>query len=332
VGGLGDINGDGFEDIIIGAPAINKVFSKNLDQSYVVFGAAHWPANISLDTLTGKNGFTLTGENTLDQMGNSVSGTGDINKDGFADMIVGAPGYPSGDATGRCYVVFGGKGPWAANIDLSKLTGKNGFTITGVTKGDQTGRSVSGAGDINNDAHEDLIIGAPGYLSDQGRGYVVFGAASYTANLNLAALNGTNGFPLDAQDAEDNVGSSVSGAGDVNQDGFDDFMIGAPGYDDGHGFGRSYVVFGAAGPWPGKGFGLGTLNGQTGFSLTGDVATGLSGSAVSDAGDVNGDGYSDVMVGAYAYIKSQGQAYVFFGQPTKKGDEVVRVFERKIQG
>jgi len=335
VDGLGDIDGDGFEDIIIGAPAINKAFSKNLDLSFVVFGSATWAANFSLNTLTAKTGFTLTGENTLDGMGSSVSGTGDINMDGYADMIVGAPGYPSGDSTGRCYVIFGGKGPFA-NINLSALTGKNGFSLTGMTKGDQTGRSVSGAGDVNKDGHEDLVIGAPGYLTDQGRAYVVFGAASYPANVNLAALNGTNGFPLDAQDAEDNVGSGVSGAGDVNQDGFDDFIIGAPGYDAGHGFGRSYVVFGSAGPWPGKGFGLGTLNGMNGFTLTGDVANGLSGSAVSDAGDVNGDGASDVMIGAYAFIKSQGQAYVVFGVPMKNGtqvqDEVVQLFERKIQG
>jgi len=336
VDGLGDINGDLFEDIIIGAPAINKAFSKNLDQTFVVFGSATLPANFSLNTLSGKTGFTLMGENTLDAMGTSVSGTGDINMDGYADMIVGAPNYPSGDQTGRCYVIFGGKGPFA-NINLADLTGKNGFSLTGMTKGDQTGRSVSGAGDVNKDGHEDLVFGAPGYLTGQGRAFVVFGSsAAYPANINLAALNGTNGFPLDAQDVEDNVGSSVSGAGDVNQDGFDDFIIGAPGYDAGHGFGRSYVVFGSVGPWPGKGFGLGTLNGMNGFTLTGDVGDSLSGSAVSDAGDVNGDGASDVMIGAYAFINSQGQGYVVFGTPMKNGtqvqDEVVQLFEKKIQG
>ena len=143
-------------------------------------------------------------------------------------------------------------GASAQVIDLSTLDGSNGFRLVGIDADDHSGWSVSGAGDVNGDGIDDLIIGAfapdrSGSLSTS-ESYVVFGKRSgFAASMDLSTLDGTNGFRLDAIDADDFSGS-VSGAGDVNGDGFDDIIIGASEVAPGGVLraGESYVVFGAS--------------------------------------------------------------------------------------
>lgn len=136
-------------------------------------------------------------------------------------------------------------------IDLSTLDGTNGFRLDGINAGDYSGRSVSGAGDLNGDGFADLIVGAfradPTGGNNAGESYVVFGKASgFTAAVELASLDGADGFRLDGIDADDSSGRSVSGAGDVNGDGFADLIVGARDADpNGDSYaGESYVVFG----------------------------------------------------------------------------------------
>ncbi len=137
----------------------------------------------------------------------------------------------------------------SAVFDLSNLNGNNGFRIDGILTSDQTGRSVNSAGDINGDGFDDLIVGA--YNADpngddSGAGYIVFGKASgFGAMLSLSDLNGSNGFFLNGSATSDQLGTSASSAGDVNNDGFDDLIIGAP-FGDGSVFnsGTAYVLFG----------------------------------------------------------------------------------------
>jgi hypothetical protein len=145
-------------------------------------------------------------------------------------------------------VVFGTAAGFQASLDLAGLDGSNGFRLDGVEGG--SGYSVAGAGDVNGDGIDDLIIGAPfadpGGRDGAGESYVVFGtAAGFGASLDLAALDGGNGFRLNGIDFDGQSGWSVAGAGDVNGDGVDDLAIGAP---DAHGggaaAGESYVVFG----------------------------------------------------------------------------------------
>ncbi len=300
VSSAGDVNGDGIDDIIIGAQRANSVRG----QSYVVFGSSSgFNSSLNLSALNGTNGFVLNGINANDASGVSVSSAGDVNGDGIDDIIIGAPSTNFG--TGQSYVVFGSSSGFNSSLNLSALNGTNGFKLNSMARGDESGESVSSAGDVNGDGIDDIIIGALGGRSGRGRSYVVFGNSSgFNSSLNLSALNGTNGFVLNGVAANDASGVSVSSAGDVNGDGIDDIIIGATAGNSGTG--QSYVVFGNSSGFNSS-LNLSALNGTNGFVLNGINANDLSGKSVSSAGDVNGDGIDDIIIGAPAGNSGTGQ-------------------------
>jgi hypothetical protein len=185
VSGNIDVNGDNTVDVIVGAHSANPDGMRSwAGITYVVFGSATLPATIDASSNTffdGKKGFKLYGEKKDDISGWSVSDAGDVNGDDIGDIIIGANGWDLNIATtdvGRSYVVFGHRGAWPAVVELSSLNGKNGFTISGNLQSENSGNSVSGAGDINNDGFSDIIVGAPYWNNNTGRAVVVYGSFS----------------------------------------------------------------------------------------------------------------------------------------------------------
>jgi Ca2+-binding RTX toxin-like protein len=322
----GDFNGDGYDDIILGAPYADPNSRTDGGTAYVVFGkAAGFGSNLNLAALNGKNGFQINGEGRLDNASWSVALTSDVNGDGFDDIIVGAPYGDEKFKTdcGAAYVIFGKAGGFDANLNLSALNGKNGFQIIGEEAYDYVGFSISAMGDVNGDGLADICVEAreadPNGRRNAGASYIIFGKeGGQGANLNLADLNGKNGFQISGE-SEFDYATDVSVAGDINGDGIDDLIIGAPFADPrGSTSGAAYVVFGKKGFFPSE-IDLRDLDGRNGFQITGAAKYDEAGTSVSAAGDVNGDGYDDILVGAHGTDLTdydEGTAYIIFGKQT----------------
>lgn len=293
VSGAGDINGDGFDDVMmsVGPDAYGAA---GQGAGYVVFGkAAGFDSALDLATLNGSNGFSFS-DGRSNPLPNSVSLIGDINGDGLDDIVFGTQAFY--DATTQThyqsamYVLFGQAAGFPADVDLSHLDGSNGFRIEGAASEQYSGVSVSGAGDVNGDGFDDVIVG-----TDQ-TAYVVFGKASgFDAMLDLAVLTSEMGFTITAIPGR-TFFSSVSSAGDVNNDGFDDLIIGAPFDNLEHLKGSSYVVFGRSD------FGSGGLPEILGTAAD-DQLKGTSVAEQFNAGD--GD---DRMIGRGGADEFQGEA------------------------
>ena len=332
VSGAGDINGDGIDDLIIGAPGAGTDRLGRRGASYVVFGSENgFEASLDLSSLDGSNGFVLSGSVPNGFFGGSVSSAGDINGDGFDDLVIGAsraePQVPTGrydEYAGLSYVVYGSEDEFNASLNVSSLDGSNGFVINGINENDRSGFSVSGAGDINGDGLDDLVIGSSKndpFFYAAVESYVVFGSNDgFDDSLDLINLNGGNGFVLRGINPFDFPGSSVSDAGDINGDGIDDIIIGAYGGDTTtdrlYNAGESYVVFGSVDGFDSS-LDLSSLDGNNGFTLNGINESDYSGRSVSGAGDVNGDGIDDIIIGAYGADPNgqynAGESYIVFG-------------------
>jgi hypothetical protein len=284
----GDVNGDGFSDVIVGARLFDNG-ETNEGRVFVYHGSA--------TGLSTTPSWTAESNQAGAQFGNSVASAGDVNGDGFSDVIVGAPEFDSLEANeGRVFVYHG---------SATGLSTTPSWTAESNQAGARFGWSVSSAGDVNGDGFSDVIVGAHRFDNtelDEGRVFVYHGSAT--------GLSTTPNWTAESNQVGAQFGNSVASAGDVNGDGFSDVIVGARFFDNGEtDEGRAFVYHGSA-------TGLSTTPNWTAESNQAFANFGFS---VSSAGDVNGDGYSDVIVGAWLFDNgetNEGTAFVYHGSAT----------------
>ncbi len=313
VSGAGDVNGDGYADVIVGA-YFNDAGGVDAGRAYVYYGGPGADAVADL---------TLTGAAAFDNFGVSVSTAGDVNGDGYGDVIVGAAG--GGVSAGRTYLydcnryfVTAPNGGETWNVGVTKtiswLGAEPADVWLSVDGGDGDERLAAGVGGAAVNAiavrvpHFPTkfarIVLRPSDASIEGgdasdgvfRIVVPHDPPAAAARLLLSPTGAA---------ADDELGYSVSSAGDVNGDGYADVIVGAP-FNDAAGAsaGRAYVYYGGPG-----------ADNIADLTLSGAAAGDYFGYSVSSTGDVNGDGYSDVIVGASQYAAGTGRAYVYYGGP-----------------
>ncbi|MDP2128878.1 MAG: hypothetical protein Q8K97_16040, partial [Pseudohongiella sp.] len=333
VAGGFDFNGDGFDDVVIGAPQDNNLGGA----AYVVFGSAG-PFNAKLDiaTLNGSNGMRINGFGSFTLTGESVSNAGDVNGDGVDDLIIGAPylevsdpaGIGSTDLIGGAFIVYGSKAPLPASLELMSMSATQGTKITGVYASgqDRTGGVVAGGGDVNGDGYDDVIIGvmqptSPIIPDQPARAYLVYGSAGGLGDvLRLEDLNGTNGtaFKLDFPGPNHFAlgAGSVAIVDDINNDRLADIVIGTrtrtvfspEGNPTQVNNGKVFVVYGNKQSL-GASVNLDNISSREGFIVVSPDGSGFGGE-VASAGDINGDGGTDLLLG-----RTDAPSVVLFGSP-----------------
>ncbi|NQV23046.1 MAG: FG-GAP repeat protein, partial [Rhodopirellula sp.] len=310
-GSAGDVNGDGFDDVLV---------ADGSQRAWIVFWNPERSG--SVDLLSSDSGIVeLVGSGG--GTGRWVAGAGDVNNDGYDDVLIGAPFAGAGEV----YLVYGGVSI-PAMINLNALDGR-GVTIFGADAGDEFGREVGGAGDFNGDGYADIVVGArradgkDNLLPVAGETYVIYGAMDLPASIDTRELGNRGTIIYGAEGGTEPLfggqsGFSVDGAGDFNGDGIGDIVIGA--YNT-TANGAGYIILGNIAPpqiidlvEPGPEVitVLGSASGINGTKL---------GRAVGGRGDINGDGFADVLFGGPGANgvedsrQDAGDTIVIFGSP-----------------
>ena len=279
----GDLNADGYADILVGAP---KYGPDKEGAVFVFYGSA--------GGLAPNPNKTLAGTQKAGRFGDSVAAAGDVNHDGYADVIIGAPGHDGVEPDVGAIFVYHGSSTGLADSPA--------LTITGQQKWGEFGNAVAGAGDVNGDGFDDVIVGEHYFTNGQEN--------EGAAHMFLGSSSGVVASPAWSYQSDQSgalLGAAVAGAGDINHDGRDDILVGAPSFDnDQSREGRAFAFYGRASGLPAA----------PDWTAEGDVDEAWFGYAVGTAGDVNGDGYADVLVGAPNMLNSlagNGAAFAFLG-------------------
>ncbi len=291
----GDVNGDGYDDFIVNS-FMNSDNGTSAGAVYLIYGQENLLESASLATAV-----EFTGEAVGDYAGRSLAAVGDINNDGYDDILVGADlNDATGTDAGAVYLIYG------QAVAFTSVNLNMAVRFTGEAAGDSAGSAVAGAGDINNDGYDDFIIGAPyndTAQSNTGAAYLFYGrSALYTATSVTAGVKFTGEASGNA------AGDAVSAAGDINNDGYDDFVIGASYKDN---IGSVYLIYGQAAA-------LAATNLSDSIELYGEGSQDRAGAHINVAGDVNADGYDDFVIGAANNDSSGGDGagavYLVYGR------------------
>jgi len=285
----GDVNGDGYDDVIVGAKDYQNPSTTQGTHgaAFVFYGS---PTGLALTP-----GWSLIGEQQNSNLGVAVSTAGDVNNDGYADVIVGANRYSNGQTSEGLVQVFFGA--------TDGLTTTPGWTFESNQAYTFLGEAVASAGDINGNGYDDIIVGAPGY-NGAGAAYIFYGAADGISTTHTILYGAQSGARF---------GAAVSGAGDVNGDGYADILVGAPVYS------STYRSEGTVFVYLGSPSGVITTPQRM---LVGGSAWAKFGAAVGSAGDLDGDGYAEIVVGAPGYTDDQpaeGAVFLYLGTPAGVG-------------
>jgi hypothetical protein len=296
VAGGADLDGDGLVDLLVGAPGADEGGAA-AGAVYVLGGDVPREADLAVARTR------LTGEAAGDQVGTAMALAGDVDGDGLEDLLVGARlSSSNGDTAGAAYLLLG---PVSGVLSLTGADAR----LVGEAPGDGAGASVSGVGDVDGDGHADLLVGAYGEDSagsGAGAAYLLLGPIS--GDLDL----GSSDAKLLGEGVGDRAGEAVAGPGDLDGDGFADLTVGAPREaTGGSASGAVYVLLSAV---------AGTLSlSEADAKLTGESSGRLLGTAIHGAGDVDGDGLGDLVVGAPG--SGNGEAFLLLGPPTTGGSE-----------
>jgi hypothetical protein len=304
----GDLNGDGLEDIAISAPHFNSLGpSSDNGKVYVIFGAKGG-SGLVMDRPLANHNASFLGENNNDMAAESLDMAGDINGDGYDDLLIGVWHYGT---TGQVYIVFGKATGWSKNVSLGSVDA----SYLGENSGDSLSKAVS-VGDINGDGLDDLVMGADSSAvngTGSGKVYIIFGHKSGWS-MDTALSDATADASIIGEGANERFGSFISAAGDVNGDGLDDFLVGTTTHKqlgDTFTVGKSYLMLGRRSGWK-DGMTVSDMN----ASWYGDYPEGWCG-YVSAAGDVDTDGFDDILIGCPNNGQNgldYGKVYLIYGK------------------
>ena len=276
------VNGDGCEDLLVGATGAVDNWGYPTGVSYVYHGGNHSHSTAN---------WSVNGEDSGDEFGGTVSTAGDVNNDGFDDVLVSSTGFTQSGGEGKVYLFLGS----ASGLDTSES-----WTTRGYWQNVVQGWSLAGIGDINDDGFGDIAVGASGSFSElTGSGRVEV----YTGNgLGWMALD--NHWTTSITNTL--LGHSVTGIGDVNQDGYDDFAFSEPLYDN-SALGKVSVLLGSS-----SGF-----SDDAELELIGTQSSQMFGSDISTIGDINDDGREEVAISSIGLGTSPGEVEYFFADDTE---------------
>lgn len=310
IGSAGDVNGDGFSDVIVGA-YLYDAGTADEGAAWVFHGSAQGLGS-SL-TVADANCILQSNQATA-ELGYTLANAGDVNGDGYSDMMVSSHYYDNGSADEGIVLVYNGSASgFSAAMTIAGANSLIESNQASARLGYHDG--VETAGDVNGDGYDDIIIGAYQYdigESNEGAAFIYHGSST---GIVAAGTPANANSVIQANQADANLGLSVASAGDINSDGYNDVLVGAFHYDNGQSNEGVVLVYHGS---PTGIVAAGTPA-NAAVMVQSNQADGIMGNSVATAGDVNGDGYSDIIVCAYDYDKEstdEGAAFIFHGSAT----------------